>query len=403
MEGETPRLLPLAQPQAPSHAAPRDLQGDVRAMAESPIVRALLRAFDGGVLVLNAHRQIVAANLGSLVDLPERDLRRVLGLRPGEALGCAHAREHRGGCGAAEACRGCGALQTVLGCQLERAPVDGECVITVGDLLRPLELRLRATPLELEGRRFTVLALRDVSDSRRRRVLERVFLHDLLNALTPLSNWAHLLRSGSEKPLEDAGARVAELIGRVTDEVHAHRALLEAEHGNLKPTLSRVRSDEVVRAATDGLAGHPACRDRQVRVGDSGVFEIDTDRALLLRVLTNMLTNALEATAPGGVVSVWCAGGEPNTPWAASFHVHNDAVIPKAVALHVFQRSFSTKSRTGRGLGTYSMKLLGERYLGGEVSFASAEGEGTTFSLRVPRRPDAKGRPALRVSEPRSK
>jgi signal transduction histidine kinase len=44
----------------------------------------------------------------------------------------------------------------------------------------------------------------------------------------------------------------------------------------------------------------------------------------------------------------------------------------------VFQRSFSTKG-TGRGLGTYSIKLLTERYLGGRVWFESAEGHGTTF------------------------
>jgi len=54
------------------------------------------------------------------------------------------------------------------------------------------------------------------------------------------------------------------------------------------------------------------------------------------------------------------------------------------VQARIFQRSFSTKAVRGRGLGTYSMKLFGERCLGGEVSFGSATGTGTVFSIRLP-------------------
>jgi sensor histidine kinase regulating citrate/malate metabolism len=49
----------------------------------------------------------------------------------------------------------------------------------------------------------------------------------------------------------------------------------------------------------------------------------------------------------------------------------------------MFQRSFSTKG-SDRGLGTYSMKLLGERYLHGEVEFTTSQEEGTTFRLILP-------------------
>ena len=58
--------------------------------------------------------------------------------------------------------------------------------------------------------------------------------------------------------------------------------------------------------------------------------------------------------------------------------------MPPKVQLQVFQRSFSTKG-LGRGLGTYSMRLLTQRYLGGTVSFSSKEGEGTEFRARYPR------------------
>ena len=66
------------------------------------------------------------------------------------------------------------------------------------------------------------------------------------------------------------------------------------------------------------------------------------------------------------------------------FTVRNEGVIPPMVQEHIFQRSFSTKAQYGRGLGTYSMKLLGERYLGGKVSFVSNAECGTVFSLELP-------------------
>ena len=56
-----------------------------------------------------------------------------------------------------------------------------------------------------------------------------------------------------------------------------------------------------------------------------------------------------------------------------------DGIVPR-----IFQRNFSTKAEAGRGIGTYSMKLLGEDVLGGEVGFTSSEKDGTVFRLLHP-------------------
>jgi sensor histidine kinase regulating citrate/malate metabolism len=62
--------------------------------------------------------------------------------------------------------------------------------------------------------------------------------------------------------------------------------------------------------------------------------------------------------------------------------VKNDQVIPEDIQKQLFQRSFSTKG-TGRGIGTYSIKLLTENYLKGKVSFVSNETDGTVFSIEL--------------------
>jgi sensor histidine kinase regulating citrate/malate metabolism len=57
--------------------------------------------------------------------------------------------------------------------------------------------------------------------------------------------------------------------------------------------------------------------------------------------------------------------------------------MPRNVQLQVFQRSFSTKG-ADRGLGTYSIKLLTERYLNGKVWFTTSPEGGTTFTCQYP-------------------
>jgi sensor histidine kinase regulating citrate/malate metabolism len=94
-----------------------------------------------------------------------------------------------------------------------------------------------------------------------------------------------------------------------------------------------------------------------------------------------MVKNAFEASSDGDTVTI----GSSNNEGHVDLWVHNSAVMPPAIQAQVFQRSFSTKGN-GRGLGTYSMKLLGERYLKAKVSFTSSESKGTVFTIRCPSR-----------------
>ena len=377
-----PLLVSTPEEEVPlSRASDVELRAEVRAAMESPIVRALLEAFDGGILILDPHRQIVAANLRHLVAEPERLAPLVVGLRPGEALGCVHAGERPEGCGAAEACRTCGALQTILGCQRTQAASEGECLVRAGaGGLAPLELRLRATPVEIGGQTFTALAVRDVSDEKRREVLEQLFFHDLLNSICGLSNWSRMLLQAPTERWRCTAERVVALVRRLDAEIRGERALHLAERGELIPEPRPLRPAEVLRELAADFAAHPLARGRTVRVDGAPNLEVRADPSLLLRVLTNMVTNALEATPEGGTVVV----GGREEPGRCTFYVRNAGAIPEEVRPRIFQRSFSTKAKKGRGLGTYGMKLLGERYLGGQVSFVTGEAIGTEFRLRLP-------------------
>ena len=111
----------------------------------------------------------------------------------------------------------------------------------------------------------------------------------------------------------------------------------------------------------------------------SGPYVVTSDKVLLKRVLGNLVKNGLEASEEGQEVSL----GFRNYG-APIFHVHHASAMPEAARLRLFPRCFSTKSPRGHGIGTYSAKLITERYLGGSLSFTSSEEQGTTFAVTLP-------------------
>lgn len=370
----------------PRRADPDRLAHEVMVASRSPIVTALLSSTDSVLLILNEQRQIVASSEHAAGVAATSELR---GHRLGEALGCVNA-QTPAGCGTMPACRGCGALGAILQAQSNCRPTEAECLMrSVVGGGASFEFGVRAALATVEGVRFTLVSLRDISADKRREALEQVFLHDVLNTVMGLRGWTtRLRRPGCDVPR--ATERLDLLTRQLEREIRYHRDLVLAEAGTLTVTPVRVECWQLLQDLEGLCSSHAAAEERRLVIPGAAPsdLELRTDPQLLLRVLANMVRNAFEATGPGGTVRVWAeaevAGpGEGNFP-AVRFSVHNDGYIPAEVRDHIFVRSFSTKGGRGRGLGTYSMKLLGERHLGGEVAFASSVEAGTTFWIRLP-------------------
>jgi signal transduction histidine kinase len=376
-------MVPVVPTSGDGRASAEELAEDVRVVLANPVVGALLEAVDGGALVLNVQRQIVASNVERLMGPNAAPgVEQLLGLRPGDALRCRHRSSGPDGCGSADACEDCGSLCAITLAQEMSRTEQRECLIAAEDGATPLELRVRATPIVLSGRRFTVVTLRDVSHEKRREMLEHVFLHDLANTVAAISSSSWALAKLSAAELPGAAQRIARLVEHLRREIAYQRALLAAEAGTLVPEKAPVATETLLGEVVAICSHHAEARTRTLGVENlCPGAEIETDCVLALRVLVNMVKNALEATEAGATVRLWC---EPRGEGSIAFSVHNDTVIPERVLSRIFQRSFSTKPGRGRGLGTYSMKLLGERYLGGTVSVRTGNGQGTTFSFALP-------------------
>ncbi len=149
------------------------------------------------VLVLNENRQIVYGNdrLTQLIGLScTTD---TVGKRPGEAFRCVHSDKEEAGCGTSEFCRECGAVRAVIGAQKGETN-SNECHMTIRTEKgqNPLDLRVWAVPIDIGGRCYTILTIRDIVDEKRREALERTFFHDILNDLGVLMGYSQIVRDG---------------------------------------------------------------------------------------------------------------------------------------------------------------------------------------------------------------
>jgi signal transduction histidine kinase len=332
------------------------------------------------VAIVNELREIVYANR-LLQQLTQANPFNILGQLPGDALSCVHAATEGVPCGASEACRQCGTLQAVEASQNSHSPATCESRMTVrkesGEA--SLEFEITASPLDT-GQPLTIVSFRDVSAEKRRNVLERVFFHDLLNLSGGLHGlleiWPDL--DGSEA---DSVRRMAlDVSAELSEEIVSGRALAAAERGDLEVVVENLHPGAIMESVAAAYRRHSVTRSRAIHVDAVPVgCVVRTDQVLLRRILGNLVKNALEATSPDGTVTLaFHAGPEP------CFEVHNREAMPLEVSTQIFQRSFSTKSGTGRGIGTYSVKLLTERYLRGQVTFTTSPAEGTTFRVRLP-------------------
>ena len=353
-----------------------------RSVATLDDVRFVFDQLPSVILILNQQRQIVYCNQALLDLLKIDDDTQLLGARPGEVLGCIHAEENAGGCGTTEACRTCGAALAVLS-SLAGQKSARECRITASREQGQycMDLLFSATPFALEGQQYTTVFVTDISHEKRRKALERIFFHDILNTAGSLRGFVELLATIKDpRIMQDMLTDLEEVSLSLIEEILEQRDLLNAENNELKIRREAVHSLELATKVLDQFAKHPSFERVILKLHDHSVnVSMVTDPVLLKRVFNNMVKNALEASQPGDTVTI----GVEQKDQEIEFWVNNPAVMTRETQLQVFQRSFSTKSRD-RGLGTYSMKLLTERYLKGGISFTVNEQKGTTFIARYP-------------------
>ncbi|MDD5597522.1 MAG: HAMP domain-containing sensor histidine kinase [Victivallaceae bacterium] len=328
------------------------------------------------IIVTNEYRQTIFANRTLLNFLQKEDLKEIVGLRPGEILGCGGVNESTGGCGTSRVCKVCGALKAVLEASYGNTTI-GECCIQTKDGKTSYNFRVWAAK-PWENRDYTLLIIRDIADEKFRNAMEQAFFHDLTNTASDMKGLLDLIDS------PDTYRKYAPMLSGVSrellNEINGQRDLRYAEEGTIMIHKSPVNALELLNEFIDLYRNQEITRGINLVVSeDSEPVSFSSDERLLARVIENMLKNAIEASAKGQTVTAACRKHRGYVV----FSIHNPNVMTEKVQLNIFKRAFSTKSQ-GRGWGTYSMKLLTENYLDGKIEFRSTEESGTTFFAKYP-------------------
>lgn len=214
--------------------------------------------------------------------------------------------------------------------------------------------------------------------------------HELRTPVTSIVGYTELLADGSPVDPHPAQVPLLESIARNGERLIAlcNDLLTLAELGSEggSPDRGEVDLVELVRAAEDLV--RPLLRGRDLVVGfdvPEGQVTVHGDAIQLERVLLNLLSNAVKFTPDGGRVTtaLRVADGE------ARLSVTDTGIgIPEAEQTALFQKFFRASTAqeaaiqgTGLGLSIVAGVVAAHD---GRIEVASAAGEGTTVTVRLP-------------------
>jgi PAS domain S-box-containing protein len=216
-----------------------------------------------------------------------------------------------------------------------------------------------------------------------------VLAHDLRNPLGAIMTAAQLLLMRQEgegdrsaKPLSrilSSGQRMSRMIDQLLDFTRARAG------GGIEIQPRDTSLAELCAQAVGELElVFPSRTIECEAAGDlAGVW--DPDR--VLQIISNLVANAGQHAPAGSDISVKLDGRGAD---AVTLEVHNEGAIPESLLPSLFDPFRGTRQRRGHsqglGLGLFIVKEL-VRAHGGTVDVASSAAHGTTFTIRLPRRP----------------
>lgn len=219
-----------------------------------------------------------------------------------------------------------------------------------------------------------------------------MLVHDLRTPLTAIIGPIGMLTTELADQLDETQRELFTMCSRST-----HRLLglvndlldvSKMESGEMNLHLADTNPAHLITDAADQLA--PLARESGIEIVRDIQFELPTLRAdpdMLIRVLVNLIGNALKVTLAGGTVtvSVWLE----KDGRAVTFAVRDTGEgIPREAFEHIFEKFGQVEGRkAGRkmstGLGLAFCRMAVEAH-GGRIWIESELGQGSTFSFTIP-------------------
>ena len=218
--------------------------------------------------------------------------------------------------------------------------------------------------------------------------LERNFLmrvtHELRTPLTAISGHVQALAEGVVGPddldesltaVNEEVRRLDRLVGDLLDltRLEAHQFRVVSEEVGLAALLERAAASFREKARTNDVIFHTP-------IDQAPTIITDGDR--VLQIVNNLLDNAFRWTPRGGTVQLGCSTSNGVAAISVSDTGRGISPAEKEAVFHPF---YSRRGEGGTGLGLSIARELATA-LGGRLSVESEPGQGSTFTLSLPRK-----------------
>ena len=244
---------------------------------------------------------------------------------------------------------------------------------------------------EHANQRLSRAAVQAQAASRAKSTFLATMSHELRTPLNAIYGFAELMEMGIYGPVS---AQQGEAIRRIRA---SHDVLLNLvdqvidqariEAGSLPLERAPVPLARVVPSTCAMV--EPLARSKEIEVECRPIerrLAVEADPSRVEQIMINLITNAVKFTPPGGRVTVWCAPTDDRVDVMVSDTGPGIAADKLEAIFDPFYQvdQSSTRQEGGAGLGlTISRDLA--KAMGGGISVSSRVGEGSTFTLTLPR------------------
>jgi signal transduction histidine kinase len=203
--------------------------------------------------------------------------------------------------------------------------------------------------------------------------------HEVRNPLGGLQLYAGLLREEipADKP------ELSDHVKKVERELEHLRRIVSdfLEYARRpRPALERVDAAELAEDLQQLVKADAALRKIDLEVVVASGAALLGDAGQLRRALLNLLHNAIQASPEGGTVTLRVAPAGEQLEVAV---IDRGVGIPAESLAKIWTPFYTTKQK-GTGLGLAFVREIAEDH-GGRIEVRSVPGQGTTFSLQLPR------------------
>ncbi len=206
-------------------------------------------------------------------------------------------------------------------------------------------------------------------------------LHDLKTPFSVISGYVELMVGVDDADKREDYAR--RILNQFDDINQMTRELLKFARGDSEILLRRVLVKQFMEEIGELLENEfePHGIDFEVHTEYRGYAHLDPVK--MKRALLNLARNAAEATDDGGEVSirVWEEEGQLRIAFADT-----GSGIPVEIRDRIFDSFVTQGKEDGTGIGLALVKKIVDEH-GGDITFETSQGEGTTFYLSMPLTP----------------